>query len=197
MENQKLDKDAIKLVVTERIRAGDNYKQTRKFLDKQGIKYTGLKTTFYTWKNEIFPEASREQAIHSLTERKKQRNGEGGIMSVITPKAWNKTKQKEVDESVIADVLNEALFHFIPCPNKGLKIEDVKEINVGGSLVGLVIYYTDINLNHPLVIFSLRTIMLVLKVRAMCFKVQERVGEIQSKIGDLRKGEWKPSPPEK
>ena len=185
MEKQKLDKDAIKQVVTERIRAGDNYKQTRKFLDKQGIKYTGLKTTFYTWKSEIFPEDARQNAISSLSGKRKK---EGSIMSVLTPKAWNKTKQKEVDESVIADVVNEALFHFIPCPNKNLKIEDVKEINVGGSLVGLVVYYTDINLNHPLVIFSLRTIMLVLKVRAMCYKVQEKVGAIQSKVEGLRMG---------
>jgi hypothetical protein len=66
MEKEKLDKDAIKKVVTERIRAGDNYKQTRKFLDKSGIKYTGLKTTFYTWKNEIFPEQATHSALHFI-----------------------------------------------------------------------------------------------------------------------------------
>jgi hypothetical protein len=93
--------------------------------------------------------------------------------------------------------LNEALFNFIPCPNKNLKIEDVKKINVGGSIIGLVVYYTDINLNHPLVVFVLRTIMLVIKVRALCYKVQEKVGEIQRKVEDLRKGAWNPPPPEK
>ena len=188
--------DEWKSRVEELIRNGKNFKSINETLLQEHLPTLGG-STFRRYKASIFPEEMREGALSTLKERKKKKE-EGSIMSVLTPKAWNKTKQKEVDESVIADVLNEALFHFIPCPNNGLKIEDVKEINVGGSLVGLVVYYTDINLNHPLVIFSLRTIMLVLKVRAMCFKVQEKVEAIQSKIGSLRKGEWhEPPPPEK
>ena len=185
----------VKPIVEECIRAGMDYSKTRKELKKQGLRYPNLAKTFYTWQQAIFPENARTQALSSLSEKRKGKE-EKGILSVISPRSWSKQKQKEMDETVIADVLNEAFFNFIPCPNKNLTIEDVKKINVGGSVVGLVVYYTDINLNHPLVVFVLRTIMLVIKVRALCYKVQERLGKIQSKIEDLRKGDWNPPKPE-
>ena len=186
----------VKPIVEECIRGGMDFSKTKKELKSRGIHYPNLAKTFYTWQQAINPSESRDAAIHSLSEKRKAKN-EKGILSLISPKSWSKQKQKEMDESVISDVLNEALFNFIPCPNKNLKLEDVKKINVGGSITGLVVYYTDINLNHPLIIFSLRTLMLVIKVRAMCYKVQEKVGEIQSKVENLRKGAFNPPPPEK
>ena len=187
----------VKPVVEECIRAGLDFSKTKKELKSRGIHYPNLAKTFYTWQQAIFPENARTEALSSLSEKRKAKE-EKSILSVISPKSWSKQKQKEVDESVISDVLNEALFNFIPCPNKNLKTEDVKEINVGGSITGLVVYYTDINLNHPLVVFVLRAIMLVIKVRAMCYKVQEKVGAIQNKVESLRKGDWhEPAPPEK
>ena len=196
MEKQKLDKDAIKKVVTERIQAGDNYKQTRQFLDKSGIKYNGLKSTFYTWRNELFPEEARQGAIHSISEKKKVKQ-ESGILSAISPKSWSKQQQKTADESALATVINDAMFQFIPCPNKNLTKEDVQEINMGGSVIAIVSYYTDINLSHPLIIFVTRTLLLVIKVRALCYKIQEKAGNIKGKIEDLKRGEWNPPPPEK
>lgn len=198
MKSRNVDKQKakeVKPIVEECIRAGLDFSKTKKELKSRGIHYPNLAKTFYTWQQAIFPEDERKNAIHSLSEKKKGKDE--GLLAALTPKSWNKTKQKEVDESVIADVLNEAFFNFIPCPNKNLTIEDVKKINVGGAVVGIVVYYTDINLNHPLIVIILRTIMLVIKVRAMCYKVQEKVGEIQSKIKDLRKGEWNPPEPEK
>ena len=177
----------VKPIVEECIRAGFDFTKTKKELKSRNIHYPNLAKTFYTWQQNIFPEDQRTQALSSLAEKKKGKE-EKSIFSLISPKSWSKQKQKEVDESVISDVLNEALFNFIPCPNKNLKIEDVKKINVGGSITGLIVYYTDINLNHPLIVFVLRTIMLVIKVRALCYKVQEKVGEIQSKVEGLRMG---------
>ena len=175
MEKRKLDKDEVKKVVMERIRAGDDYKKTRKFLEKSGIEYTGLKTTFYTWKQELFPENLRGETLKSMKEAKEDKKQP----LLPTPKAWNKVKQKEADECVFADAINEALFHFIPCPHKGLTKEHVKEINVGGGVVGLIVYYTNINLNHPVIVFVTRAIILVLKVRAMCYAIQNKVEEIK------------------
>ena len=198
MNKERVKAKEVKPIVENCIRAGMDYSKTRKELKKQGLRYPNLAKTFYTWQQAIFPENARTQALTSLGEKRKAKEEEkGGILAAISPKSWSKQKQKEVDESVISDVINEALFNFIPCPNKNLKIEDVKQINVGGSITGLVVYYTDINLNHPLVVFVLRTIMLVIKVRALCYKVQEKVGAIQSKVEDLRKGAWSPPPPEK
>ena len=170
MENMKMDKKETKEVVLTHIRARLNYSQTKKELEKAGIDYPALKTSFYKWRQEIFPETARQDALTELKEQKDKKTQK-------TPQrpAWNKTKQTEADTSVFADVMNEALFHFIPCPHKGLTVEDVKQINVGGSVVGLVTFYTNINLNHPVIVFVTRTIMLVLKVRKMCFMINEKI----------------------
>ena len=179
MEKRKLDKDEIKKVVTERIRAGDDYKKTKKFLEKSGIEYTGLKTTFYTWKQELFPEKIRGEALGAMKEAKENQNQKQPLLP--TPKAWNKGRQKEADECVFADAINEGLFYFIPCPHHGLKIEDIKEINLGGAIVGVVTYYTNINLNHPVIVLVTRAIVLVLKVRNMCYVLQEKYSELKAK----------------
>ena len=185
MEKQKLDKDAIKKVVMERIRAGDDYKKTRKFLEKSGIEYTGLKTTFYTWKQELQPEEARHNALQTMHDKREKTEK----TLLPTPKAWNKGKQKEADESVFADVLNEGLFAVIPCPRKGLKIEDVKQINMGGAIVGIVTYYTSINLNHPVIVFVTRTILLVIKVRKMCYMINEKIEEAKEKARNILPGQ--------
>ena len=181
MEKHKLDKktkDEIKEIVVGRIRAGDDFKKTRKFLENSGIEYTGLKTTFYTWKNELQPEAARHDALQSMHDKREEKVNKPLLP---TPKAWNKGKQKESDESVFASVINDAIFYFAPCPQKGLKVEDVQKINVGGAVVGLVSYYTNVNLNHPIIIFVTRSIMLVLKIRNMCYVIQEKYSELKEK----------------
>ena len=177
MDKTKLGKDEVKKVVLERIRAGDDYTKTKKFLEKSGIEYTGLKTTFYTWKQELFPENLRGEALGAMKEAKEKRKKP----LLPTPKAWNKQKQKEADECVFADAINEGLFYFIPCPHKGLKIEDVKQINLGGAIVSVVSYYTNVNLNHPVLVLVTRAIVLVLKVRNLCYVIQEKYSELKAK----------------
>ena len=176
MEKGKLDKKAVKTAVLTHIRAGNNYSQTKEKLEKEGIIYPALKTSFYKWKQEIFPEEARQGALQTLAERKNKDTPQKS-----TPKNWNKGKQKEADESVFAQVLNDAIFYFLPCPQDGLKIEDVQKINVGGGVVSLVSYYTDINLSHPIIIMVTRTIMLVIKVRNLCYKLQEAFSEAKEK----------------
>jgi hypothetical protein len=181
MEKQKLDKDEIKKVVTERIRAGDDYKKTRKFLEKSGIEYSGLKTTFYTWKQELFPEDLRGEALSVMKEAKETKKKP----LLPTPKAWSKQKQSEADSCVFADAINEALFYFVPCPQHNLKIEDVKQINLGGAITGVIVYYTGLNLSHPVIVLVTRAIVLVLKVRQMCYIVNEKVEEIKKKAREF------------
>lgn len=170
----------VKPIVEDCIRSGMDFSATKKELKKRNIHYPNLAKIFSTWQQAIFPEDERKNAIHSLSEKKKGKDE--GLLSALTPRAWSKQKQKEVDESVIADVLNDAIFYFVPCPHKGLTIEDVKKINVGGSVTGLIVYYTDLNLNHPIIIFVLRTIMLVIKVKALCYAVQKKVEEVKGKL---------------
>ena len=184
MEKKKPDKKAIKEAVLTHIRAGKNYSETKELLEKEDIKYPALKSSFYKWKEEIFPENLRSEALRTMKEKR-----EGAKKSLLpTPKAWNKGKQKEVDECVFADVLNEALFYFIPCPQHNLKIEDVKQINLGGGIVGVVTYYTNINLNHPVIVLVTRAILMVLKVRQMCYIVNEKMAEIKDKARSVLPG---------
>lgn len=185
MDKHTIDKDEIKKKVLERIRAGDNFKQTRKFLENEGIHYTGLKTTFYTWKNEIIPEEQRQDALASIAEKREKTKQP----LLPTPKAWTKQKQKESDECVFADVLNEAFFAFIPCPEKNLKIEDIKEINLGGGIVGIVTYYTSINLNHPVIVVITRAVLLILKVRKMCYMINEKIAAARDKAQSILPGQ--------
>ena len=183
MENGKIDKKEIKVAVLTHIRAGNNYADTKKLLEKAGIKYPALKTSFYKWKQEIFPEDARQLALEKLREKKEKDEDK------TTPRLWNKGKQKEADESVFADVINDGIFMAIPCPQKNLTVKDVKDINLGGAVVGLVTYYTDINLNHPIIIFVTRSIMLVLRVRRMCYVLSEKLSEAAEKAKQALPGQ--------
>ena len=183
MENKRMDKKEIKDTVLTHIRAGNNYSDTKKLLEKSGISYPALKTSFYKWKQELFPEDVRQSALGKLKERKEKEKDK------TAPRNWNKGKQKEADESVFADVINDGIFMAIPCPQKNLTIKDVKEINIGGAIVGLVTYYTDINLNHPIIIFVMRAIMLTLKIRKMCYVLSEKLSQAAEKAKEALPGQ--------
>ena len=181
MEKSKTE---VKNTVLEHIRAGNNYSQTKDLLEKAGIKYPALKTSFYKWKQEINPEDARASALEKLKAKKDKDKDK-----TSPPKNWNKGKQKEADESVFADVINDGIFMAIPCPQKNLSAKDVKDINLGGAIVGLVSYYTDVNLNHPIIIFVTRAIMLVLKVRKMCYMLSEKLLEAAEKAKSALPGQ--------
>jgi Na+-translocating ferredoxin:NAD+ oxidoreductase RnfG subunit len=153
--------------INECIRAGNNFTKTKDILAKEGIT-EDFHSSFYRMKQEVFPSEARDSTLLKLSERKKENKEQKK-----PTKAWSKQRQTESDTSVFASVLNDGIFYLAPCPQKGLTVEDVQKINVGGAIVGLVSYYTDVNLNHPIIIFVTRTIMLVLKIRAMCYRLQE------------------------
>ena len=183
--------DEWKTRAQELIRSGKNYKSTNETLLQEHELGIGG-STYRRFKATIFPEEMRKGALSALKERRETND-------TSTPhKVWTKAKQTEADLSPFAGVINQAMFTFIPCPNRKLTIEQVNEINLGGSIVGVISYYTNVNLNHPLLILATRVLLLVIKVRALCYKVQEKVGEIQNKVESLRKGAWhEPPPPEK
>lgn len=169
--------------VLELIRENKNFKSTNSELESLGLERIGG-STFRRFKQDIFPSELRHNALLELSERKKNKEDKP------TPeRTWGKGKQKEADDCVFAEVLNEAIFYFVPCPQQGLKIEDVRKINLGGAIVGLVTYYTNINLNHPIIIFTTRSIMLVLKIRNMCYKIQEAVSEAVEKAKHVLPGQ--------
>jgi hypothetical protein len=181
-EKQKAEKAKdVRSTVEECIRAGMNFSKTKKELKSRGINYPNLSKTFYQWQEEIHPEDLRGKTLGAMKETKENKKKP----LLPTPKAWNKQKQKEADECVFADVLNEALFYFTPCPQQGLKIEDLKQINLGGGIVGVVTYYTNVNLNHPVIVLVTRAILMVLKVRQMCYVMQDKYNEIKKKAREF------------
>jgi len=163
------------------IREGANYERANKVLLEEHKSGIGG-STYRRFKASIFPEEMRQGALEVLKEKQEKKNPQ------VKSKVWNKTKQVESDTSIFAEAINEALFHFIPCPQQGLKIEEVKQINLGGAITGLVVYYTNINLSHPIIIFVTRTIVLVLKVRAMCYKLQEKYSEAKQRARESLPG---------
>ena len=170
--------------INECIIEGLNFTQTKEKLEKEGIT-KDFHSSFFRMKQAIHPENLRGEALGAMKEAKENKKQP----LLPTPKAWTKTRQAEADSCVFADAINEALFYFIPCPHKNLKIEDVKQINLGGGIVGVVTYYTNINLNHPVIVLVTRTIVLVLKVRNMCYIIQEKYSELRNKAKDELPGQ--------
>ena len=168
--------DEWKTRAEELIRAGGNFKSVNETLLKEHEQSIGS-STFRRFKASIFPEELREGALESMKEKR-----EGAKKPLLpTPKAWTKAKQLESDSCVFADAINEALFYFVPCPKQGLTIEQVKEINLGGAITGVIVYYTNLNLSHPVIVLVTRAIVLVLKVRQMCYVIEQKYSELKAK----------------
>ena len=190
MENKKLDKKAIKTRVLEHIKSGKNYSQTKEMLEKEGINYPALKNSFYVWKQQIFPTEKIDEGL-ALAGQKREKREKKQAKKLID---WNPQKQKKADESKLAELINQGIFAAVPCPKKGLKFEDVQKINVGGSVIATVQYYfPDFNLDHPLVVLTTRVILLVIKVKQLCYMIQKKVEEINDNLNDKLSGikpEW-------
>ena len=193
MENKKLDKKAIKSRVLEHIKSGKNYSQTKEMLEKEGIDYPALKTSFYKWHESIFPSQKRDNALEISGEKRREREEKGKKHKKLMD--WTPQKQKKADESKLAELINRGLFSVIPCPTNELEFKDIQEINLGGSIVATVQYYfPDFNLEHPLIVVVVRGIILVIRVKALCYSVKEKIKGIKESIIGSETGikeEWK------
>ena len=78
---------------------------------------------------------------------------------------------KKADKTELAKLLNKGLFALaLPaCKNKKLTLKDVEDINFGGAIVGVLVYYVpNFNFEHPIVIIISRGVALFLKIRTVC-----------------------------
>jgi len=194
MVEKKVDKKVVKDRVLTHIRAGLNYTETKKKLEEEDINYPGLSKTYYTWKEEIFPSEKMDKALDRAHNRRlEQEKGEKGKLRA---NKWTTKKQKEADESKLAELINQAVYHgtFKFCRNRELKLEDVKEINLGGGIVASVMYFLpDLNLDHPAIVLTTRAILFYIRFKTICSTVREKTDEIAQKAKDLLsgvKGEW-------
>ena len=180
--------------ITELIREGKKYKEVKEVMVNEGCK-TDFHSRFAKLQQSVFPskkldkalEGSREKRVEEAKEKKK---------GVLRGK-WSTKKQKEADESKLAELLNIGLYQgvFPLCKSHELKLEHVKEINLGGAIVGSITYYfPDIDLNHPLILLATRGIMFYIRFRQVCDTVREKIAEVQAKAAELVSGvkpEWK------
>jgi len=178
--------------VKELIREGKNYSQTKEVILKEGGKIAGA--TFYRYKQEIFPKEKMEEALEGSKIRRVER--EQKEHKDKRKVLWNSKKQKEADESKLAELINQAVYHgtFKFCRTKELKIEDVNEINLGGGIVATVMYFLpDVNLDHPAIVLTTRVILFYIRFKTICSSVREKLGEAEDKAKDVLSGikpEW-------
>lgn len=163
----------------ELIRSGKNFKETSEILKNEGIEISSFNSAFYKWRSDIFPDDKIDEGLETAREKRSERKPKKKLVT------WTKQKQKTADESKLAELINKGLFTFIPCPSGKLEEKDIQDINVGGAVVGSLMYFLpDFNLDHPVIILVTRAILLVIKVRALCFKIKEKIEETKAKIAD-------------
>ena len=179
--------------VLELIREGKNYLETNKELqEKENDSIAG--STYYRLKESIFPEDKMDKALEGAREKRVER--EGRREKDKRKITWNSKKQKDADESKLAELINQAVYHgtFKFCRNKELKIEDVNEINLGGGIVASIMYMLpDVNLDHPLIVLATRGILFYLRFRTICSTVAEKVDGMKVRASEVLsgiKGEW-------
>lgn len=174
--------------IVEWIREGKKYKECLELAKAEGIK-TDFHNSFYKWQQEVNPTQKVEEALESgklrRVERAEKKTKDKRKIS------WSKKKQDDADNSNLAKLINEGIFHAsLPfCKSRQLKKEDVQEINVGGSAVACVLFFfPDIDLNHPAVVLATRIVLFYIKFRQICSVMNQKVAEVKDKISGLKPG---------
>ena len=106
---------------------------------------------------------------------------------------------KKADKTELGKLVNKGLFALtLPvCKNKKLTLKDVEEINFGGAIVGVLVYYVpNFNFEHPIVILISRGIALVIKIKSICGEItglfkKKSTGEHTTEAGGAAKGHGK------
>lgn len=168
--------------VLELIREGKTYKETLETLKKESDD-TIAGGSFYRLKQELNPTQKIDEALEKSAGRREER--EDKKKTQARRAKWSPQKQRQADESKLADLINTGLYHGVMplCKSKQLKIEDVKEINMGGAVVGSVLYFfPDVNLDHPLIVLATRGVLFYIRFKAICSKVAEIVEGVKEKL---------------
>ena len=170
------------------IREGKKYKECVELAKEEGIK-TDFHNSFYKWQQEVNPTKNMGAALEGgkikRIEREERQKTEKRKLK------WSSQKQKQADESNLAKLINKGLYHgtFPLCKSQQLKEADVQEINMGGAIVGSVLYFfPDVNLEHPLIVLTTRGILFYLKFRQICSTITEKVEEIKDKLSGIKPG---------
>jgi hypothetical protein len=169
------------------INSGKNWKLCNKELKELYGEEGALGgSTFRRHKKDLTGGKDVDNDLEALAELKK------GEKPEKPPRpAWTKQKQSAADTSKLAQIINKGMYAgLMPfCANKNLQEKDVQEINLGGAVVGTVQYLVPgVNLDHPLVLLATRGIILYLKFKAICGKIEQIKAHIDESIGGIKQG---------
>lgn len=143
-------------------------------------------STFSRYKKDLTGGAEVDNDLKALKDIKSE---EKPPKKKLPP--WSKQKQAAADSSKLATVLNTAMYHgLLPvCKNKQLKEKDVQEVNFGGAVVGTVGYlFPQLNMEHPLILLATRGIILYLKFKVICGKIEDMKAKVSETIGGIKAG---------
>lgn len=127
--------------------------------------------------------AEKEEKERSVYEGREE--GKQEPSPSIFSRKWSNADQNTSDKSPLAKIINEAVYMFMfpVCKNKKLVQKDIDEVNLGGALVGLLVYLIPgFSPNNPIILFPVRIIMLFIKVKHICAVVAEKAGNLKKKI---------------
>ena len=171
------------------INTGANFKKTNEELKKvYGEEGEVGGSTFRNHKKKLTGGPEVDKDLSDLGERIKQ---QPQAKQKPQRPQWTKQKQTAADSSKLAQIINKAMYHgLMPfCKNKALTEKEVQDVNLGGAVVGTVQHFVPgLNLDHPLVLLATRGIILYLKFKAICSKIEQIKGKIEDALTGVKPG---------
>ena len=169
------------------ISAGMDYSEVKEKIKEDGIDYPSLSKQFYEMRKKLFPDVPEAVNNAMGDEEKKKKKSEKSA------RKWTTQEAKKADESQLAEIINEAVCNLLPCKAAAkdkAKIDEwkveCKKINLGGAVVGLIMYiFPSISLNHPVIIFVSRLLIFAITFYRKCMCMYTKVKDV------LGKGETK------
>lgn len=157
------------------INSNKNYEDANAMLKEQfGDEGTLSGAAYRERKTKLTGGAEVDEKIENLRERKQVKKEK------VKP-VWSKQKQSAADNSKLAQIINMGIYQgiFPFCANKELAESDVQEINPGGAVVANISYYfPESKLEHPLIMLGIRVVILYVKFKAVCGKIEKTTGKI-------------------
>lgn len=157
------------------IGAGKSFRETNDELKSKFDKGISGKQ-FGDMRDKLLPDHKLSKAI---TDKKLKKEREEKKKE---ERKWTEANQKTADDTKIAVLINRGLFYIIPCPTKQLKEDELQKINLGGAIIATFQYYfPNLNLNHPVIVLSMRLILLFVAIKRLCFTLKEKIKEVINK----------------